>query len=180
MSHYFRLHASTLVTWFLLPSFLPPISIVSRMFQEIPSRFLSRSKISLCKFMQRAQCSTLLSCKIFTNCWDVQIVQCKLRQIFGKGLPFDVGVLELDQNSVPGKVSGGVVFGTLSKHFCNAENLDATFCASKSCVCVAGGRCNRFSCWLQEWNLMELVIAWQCRFPLMASKVRLRVSVGAL
>ena len=79
-----------------------------------------------------------------------------------------------------GEVSGGVVFGTLSKHFCNAENLDATFCASKSGVCVAGGRCNRFSCWLQEWNLMELVIAWQCRFPLMASKVRLRVSVGAL
>ena len=38
---------------------------------------------------------------------------------------------------MPGKVSGGVVFGTLSlKHFCNAENLDATFCASKSCVCV--------------------------------------------
>lgn len=37
---------------------------------------------------------------------------------------------------MPGKVSGGVVFGTLSKHFCNAENLDATFCASKSGVCV--------------------------------------------
>ena len=39
---------------------------------------------------------------------------------------------------MPGKVSEGVVFGTLSlKHFCDAQNIHEIFCAS-NWVCLAG------------------------------------------